>query len=189
LSSIFAANNNKMKKLTSPSILAICFCLFLTACNTATPENYFDRAVLNSNSLVGFAGEGLERELDQPSAKMVDGDVNHPVAIKRKEVMDNKIQFLEEDLAKLKKLKETADTKEMLLTSIALHEYILPVYKNEYQQVARLYDGIGGKEEIQAAIQAIHDKYYTRFDELYKKLIAIGKLYASKHNIKVDWRS
>ena len=155
----------------------------------ATPENYFDRAVLTTNSMIGFANEGLERELDQPSAKMVDGDINHPVPMKRKEIIDNKIQNLEEDLAKLKRLKETADTKEMLQTSIALYEYILPVYKNEYQQLAKLYDGIGGVEEIQAAKDAIHDKYYNGFDELYKKLIAIGKLYASKHNIKVDWRS
>jgi hypothetical protein len=176
-----------MKKNTALSIVAVC--IFLSACNMATPENYFDRAVLNTNALVGFAGEGMQRELDQPSAKMVDGDVNHPVPMKRKEIVDNKIRFLEEDLKELKQLKETADTKEMLQTSISLYEYILPVYKNEYQQLAKLYDGIGGLEEIQIASQAIHDKYYSRFDELYKKLIAIGKSYAAKHNIKVNWGS
>jgi hypothetical protein len=175
-----------MKKITTLLILA--GCLFLSACNTATPENYFDRAVLNSNSFADFASESMQRQLDQPSAKMVNGDVNHPVPMTRKEIMDDKIQFLEEDLGKLKGLKETADTKEMLQTSIALHEYVLRVYKNEYMQLAKLYDDIGGVEEIEAATTAIHDKYYDGFDELYKKLITIGKLYASKHNIKVDWR-
>jgi hypothetical protein len=178
-----------MKRITTLPILAVSFCLLLTACNTATPENYFDRAVLNTNYFIGFANDGLQREMDQPSAKMVDGDVNHPVPMTRKEIIDGKIEYLEESLEKLKDLKETADTKEMLRTSIALYELILPVYKNEYQELAKLYDGIGGTEQIQIATEAIHDKYYNRFDDLYKKLIGIGKLYAAKHNIKVDWRS
>lgn len=170
-------------------ILAICFCLLVSACNTTTPENYFDYAVLNTNGLVGFAGQGMQRELDQPSATMVNGDINHPVPMKREEIVDQKIRFLEESLDKLKDLKETADAKEMLQASIALYEYILPVYKNDYRQLAKLYDGIGGTEEIQIATQAIHDKYYDKFDAMYKKLIGIGKSYAAKHNIKVNWGS
>ncbi|MEI9810085.1 MAG: hypothetical protein WDO16_20680 [Bacteroidota bacterium] len=153
----------------------------------STPENYFDRAVLNTNTLVGFANDGLQRELDQPSMKMVNGDKDHPVQMKRREIMDNKIRFLEEDMGKLNGLKETDDTREMLQTSKALNEYVLAVYKNEYQQLAKLYDDIADKDQVQSLIQSIHDKYYAGFDELYKKLIAIGKSYAEKHSIKVNW--
>lgn len=176
-----------MKKIASSLVSLSCFCLLLPACNTATPENYFDRAVLNSNMLVGFANRGLERELEQPSVKMVDGDVNRTEPMKRKEIIDGKIQYMEEQLGKIKNLKITDDTKEMLESSIGLHEYVLPVYKNEYQQLAKLYDDGAPNEQTQSLTQLIHDKYYPRFDELYNKLIATGKVYAAKHNIKVNW--
>jgi hypothetical protein len=175
-----------MKKVTSFLVLMACYCLLLVSC-TATPETYFGEAVLTSNTLVGFANNGLQRELDQPSVKMVNGDVNNPVPMKRKEVIDGKIEYMEEQLGKIKKLKKTDDTKELLETSINLYEYVFPVYKNEYQQLAKLYDDAAPNEQIQSATQSIHDKYYPRFDELYNKLIAIGKLYAAKHDIKVNW--
>jgi hypothetical protein len=176
-----------MKKVTSSLFLIIYCSLLWVGCNTASPEDYFARAVLNSNMLVGFANNGLERELDQPSVKMVDGDANRTEPMKRKEIIDGKIQYMEEQLGKIKNLKVTEDTKEMLDASISLHEHVLPVYKNEYQQLAKLYDESAPKEQIQSLTQSIHDKYYPRFDELYNKLIAVGKVYAAKHGIKVNW--
>lgn len=175
-----------MKKIASFLVLIACYCLLLVSC-TATPETYFGEAVLTSNTLVGFANDGLQRELDQPSVKMVNGDVNNPVPMKRKEIIDGKIEYIEEQLGKIKKLKKTDDAKEMLETSTSLFEYVLPVYKNEYEQLAKLYDDAAPKEQIQALTQSIHDKCYPRFDELYNKLIAIGKVYAAKHDIKVNW--
>lgn len=176
-----------MKKIVSTLASIGCFCLLLPSCNTASPEDYFARAVLNSNMLVGFANNGLVRELDQPSVKMVDGDVNRTEPMKRKEIIDGKIQYMEEQLGKIKNLKVTDDTKEMLEASISLHEHVLPVCKNEYQQLAKLYDDGAPKEQIQSLTQSIHDKYYPHFDELYNKLIAVGKVYAAKHDIKVNW--
>lgn len=105
----------------------------------------------------------------------------------RDEVLAAKIQFLDEYFEKLKNLKETTDTKDMLQTSVALYEFVLPVYKAEYKQLARLYDEGAPKEQIQSQARLIHDKYYPRFNELYNKLIEIGKLYAGRHSIKVNW--
>lgn len=178
-----------MKKCTPFRILIACCFGLLTACNTATHEKYFDLAVLNCNMMMGFANNGLERELDQPSGKMVNGDKDQVVAMKRKEIIDGKIEYLQGAFEKIKQLKVTEDTKDMLQASVALYEYILPVYKTEYQQLAKLYDEGGNKDQIQALTQAIHDKYYPRFDELFNKLTTIGKVYAEKHNIKVNWGS
>ena len=159
--------------------------LFFTACNTATPEQYFDRAVLNSNTLVGFAGERPISELEYPSVKMAkDGSA---VPMQRKEILDQKIKFMEEDFAKLKGLEETAETKEMLQASIAIYEYVLPVLKTEYAQLANAYDEAASPETIKSETQVIHEKYYTHYNELYQKLIGIGKVYAAKHSIKVNW--
>ena len=94
---------------------------------------------------------------------------------------------METNLKKLQGLNETEDTKEVVHASMALHEYILPVYKTEYQQLAKLYDEGASDESIQAQAQAIKDRYAPKFDELYNKLIGIGKLFAERHNIKVNW--
>ena len=176
-----------MKRIPFLTIMC-CYCLFI-ACNTAAPERYFDLAVLNSNMMMGFANGGLQRELDQPSVKMSETNKDQVVPMKRKEIIDGKIKYLEEELGKLKQLKQTDDAKDIMQASLALNEYILPVYKTEYLQLAKLYDDGASKEEIQSFSKAIHDKYYSRFDELYNKLITAGKTYAERHNIKVNWRS
>jgi hypothetical protein len=176
-----------MRKFVQSRFLIICCSCLLTDCNTASPEKYFDIAVLNCNMMMGFANDGMQRELDQPPVKLAEGSKDKTVSLERKEVIDGKIQFLEENLEKLKQLKETADTKELLQASLALHEYVLPVYKTGYLQLAKLYDGEAPKESIHSTVQAIHDKYFFRFDELFNRLTAIGKPYAERHNIKVNW--
>ena len=108
--------------------------LLLTACNMALPENYFDQAVLNCNMMMGFAGEGLERQLEQPTVKLVEGSKDQTAPMKRKEVIEDKINFLDRAYATIKNLKETGDTKDMLHASVALYDYVLPVYKTEYLQ-------------------------------------------------------
>lgn len=73
-------------------------------------------------------------------------------------------------------------------TSLDLYEYVLPVYQNEYFHLAKLYDQGASKEEKESYSQAVMNKYALRYEELYDKLITQGKVYAQKHNIKVEWR-
>jgi len=170
------------------TVAILCFYLLLLCmgCNSVTPEKCFDIAVLNSNMLVGFANEGQIRELESPSVKMSENG-NGTVAMSRSDLVQAKVDFVEGNLKKLKGLKETEDQKEMVQASLALHDYILPVYKTEYQQLAKLYDEGSSKESIQLQSQAIHDRYAFKFDDLYNKLIGIGKSFAERHNIKVNW--
>ena len=176
-----------MKKFIPLLVFIACCYGFFTACNTITPENYFDIAVLNCNMMHGFAGEGLQRELENPTVKLVEGTKDQTAPMKRKEIIDSKIQFIAPNLEKIKHLKQTDDTRDMLQASLSLYEYVLPVYKNEYQQLAKLYDDGASKEQIQSFGQSIHDKYYSGFEELFNKLTAVAKPYAERHNIKVNW--
>ena len=163
------------------------YCLLLLACNTATPEKYFDEAVLNTNMMMGFASDVFERQLEQPSVKLVEGTTNQTAPMKRKEVVDNQIHYLDESFAKLKDLRETADTKKMLQASVAVYEYVLPVYKNEYIQLAKLYDDGAPKEQVASLSKSIRDKYFTGFRERIDTLVEAGKIYAAEHQIKVNW--
>lgn len=168
-------------------ILAVACYTLLTACTASSPEQYFDLAVLNCNMMHGFAGEGLRRELESPGVKLVEGTKDQTEPMKRTEIIDNKIQIIESNLEKIEKLEQTDDTKEMLQSSVALYQYVLPVYKNEYKQLARLYDESATKTQIESQEQLIENKYYSNFETLFNKLTSIAKPYAAKYNIQVKW--
>lgn len=161
-------------------------CFAFTSCQTATPEKSFDVAVLNSNMLVGFANDGFWRELESPSVKMGKSK-DEIIPMQRSEVIDAKVKFVEENLDKLKTLGQTDDNKEIVQASLALYQFVLPVYKNEYAQVAKALDGGASKETAAQEATAIHDKYAAKFESLYNALINNGKLYAEKHHIDVKW--
>jgi hypothetical protein len=160
-------------------------CLLLVSCEMPTPENYFDRAVLNCNIMHGFAGSGLRRQLESPSVKL--GANHQTVPMARKEVIDNTITSLETNFEKVKKLKETDDARDILRASVALYEYVLPIYKTEYQQLAKLYDERAPREQIDSLAQTIETKYRPGFAKLFDRLTAAGKPYAARHEIKVNW--
>ncbi|MEP6747009.1 MAG: hypothetical protein ABJB86_04755 [Bacteroidota bacterium] len=176
-----------MKKISTLFLLAAGCCMLLIACNTTTPENYFDRAVLNCNMMMDFANDGMQREFEQPSVKLVEGTKDQTAPMKRKEIIDDKIKYLDESFSKIKALKETDDTRVMLKASVALYEYVLPVYKNEYVQVAKLYDDNAPKEQIETLSKTIRDKYSAGFLQRFDALTNAGKPYAERHSIKVNW--
>lgn len=164
---------------------SLCMALFIS-CNSAPPEKYFDVAVLNSNVVVGFAGKRMIYELENPSVRL-DEKNGGTTTMKRAEMVDSKIEFAELMIRNLKHLKETDDTKTIIDASLAMYKFILPVYKNEYTKLAKLYDDGAVTLQIQQVSQALQDKYSSRFDTLYSKLIEEGKGYAKKYNIKVNW--
>lgn len=167
-------------------LLAFFYHLIFASCNTATPEKYFDVAVLNSNMQFGFADEGLLRQLESPSVKL-DEKTQQTLPMKRMDIINDKTKFVEEELEKLKNLPENEDSKDILQKSFALHEFVLAVYKNEYSKLAALYDESAPKQQIEEQAKLIHNKYFLQYEKLYNELISSGKLYADKHAIKVNW--
>ena len=176
-----------MKKNNAFIFLIISYCFLLLSCNTATPENYFDIAVLNVNLLTGFASDGLARELESPSEKLIEGTKDQSAPMKRKEIIDDKIKFVKENFEKLKNLKVTDDARDILQASNALHKYVLPVYEKEYSQLAKLYDSGAPKEQVTSLTELINKTYFPQFEKKLNTLTAAGKLFATRHNILVHW--
>lgn len=166
--------------------IATALMIVLLSCNSPSPEKAFDVAVLNTNVIVGFANTRMERELEAPSMKM-GKNKDEVIQMKREEVVENKIKFAEENYAKLKGFSQTDDTKDIIQKSMALHELILPVYKNEYRQLAKMYDSHAPQADIEKMSKSIHDKYFLTFEAAYNELIGSGKLYAKEHDIEVRW--
>ena len=166
------------------------FLLLLTvsamySCNTASPEKTFDIAALNCNLIYGFADRMMEEQLASPSIKLVDEKTNATAPMKRKEVIDQKIQAIEDNYNKVKDLSVNDENKAMIEASKALYEFVLPVYKNEYTELAKLYDENAPQEKIDAIQRTIIDKYQKRFNELYDNEIKLGTAYAEAHGIEV----
>ena len=57
---------------------------FLSSCNFASPETYFDEAVLNVNLITPFGGQAALSSLAQPSVKLVPGTKDQAAPMARK---------------------------------------------------------------------------------------------------------
>jgi hypothetical protein len=174
-----------MNKILTLLLFAACVCLF-PSCQKATPQETFDRAVLNTNLLQGFAGSGMKYQLDHPSVKL-DPASGKTAPMMRKEIVEDKIRSIDEASQKVGKLSETEDNRDMVRASIALYEYVLPVYRNEYVQLAGLYDSGAAKADIDAALKSIADKYLKGYQERTDALLTAGRPFAERHGINVKW--
>jgi hypothetical protein len=105
----------------------------------------------------------------------------------RKEIIEDQIQRVEGNLTKIKALPDSEETRDMVQTSIKLHEFVLPVYKTEHRELAKLYDEGGSEQERVLKAQEIDIKFLAGFQALFNRLVELGKPYATKHNIKVEW--
>lgn len=163
-----------------------CFAVIslLSSCSHS-PREYFDRAALNVNLLSGFAGYELTRDLSMPSEKLVDEKTMKMAPVSRAEVVKEKLARAEENYQKVKDLGNNAEADEMLKASAALYEFVIPVYKNEYTQLAALYDANAPAEKIAAAEKNITDKYASKFEALYNNVVKTGIAYAEKNGIEV----
>lgn len=174
-----------MKKVIAP-FLIISVATFLISCGTPPPDQVFARVVLNTNLLFGFAGSGMQRELASPSVKLTDEKSGATAPMKRAEVVKTKLDIVEENYTKVKALSSNDETKDMLNAAVALYEFVIPVYKNEYTELAALYDEGAPADKVAALEKTIQEKYRAKFEELYKAVGTTGKAYAAKHNIPVQ---
>ena len=159
-------------------------CLLLFSCSN-TPEEYFGKAALNCNLLYGFAGYELNRDLATPAEKLTDEKTLKTTPMKRIEVVQEKLARVQENYEQVKALGSNAGAAAMIKASLALYEYVLPVYKNEYMQLAQLYDSGAPAGQITAMEKSIGEKYEPEFLRLYESVWAAAKPYAQQHGIRV----
>ncbi|SHL60786.1 hypothetical protein SAMN05444266_104149 [Chitinophaga jiangningensis] len=164
------------------------FVLFLAACAPESPQHFFEQAVLNTNLVNDFDPKSFGRTLEQNTIEYPDIPSSKKKGDEAQEVVKMKILTSERALENIKKLSANDDeTKAIKENSIALFEMVIPVYKNEYMQYAKLCDTKGSAEEKAAILTKIEQNYapkvYQQLDALYQK----GKVYAEKNDIEVNW--
>jgi len=171
--------------------LATCICLFISSCSIPeSPEKFFDIAVLNSNMFTDFASPNLPRYIALETKEYPDIPSSKKKGDEAQTFINNKIAYMDQAAEKVKKLTASNDEeKEIKQLSLNLYALILPVYKNEYLNYARLCDKKGSEEERNAIVKSIDEKYGAQFDQQFTNLMDKAKVYAEKHNIQVNWGS
>lgn len=184
LSNIFAATYSLTMKLRT--ILSAGVVLSLVACNTTTPERYFDVSVLNANTLGRFGGKEIYEMLqeapqtyDEKSKKMVSSSyVDH---------VKFRIAYAEKAYQDIQALPETEETKAMIEASKDLFGYAIDKEKNGYLSIAAMKDAHAAEDSIKQAAVSFNQQYADAFGQKYDKLMELGKAYADKHHIKVEF--
>ncbi|RYY70891.1 MAG: hypothetical protein EOO13_05020 [Chitinophagaceae bacterium] len=160
------------------------FYIFLScSCNATQPERYLAVTVGPSNTLAGFAHNTFSRLMKNPPAK-TSGD-GHPAVLTRKELIEEKIRFSRQMLVRLQQMEYSPEERDIVTSSIALHQFVIQVYETDYMLLARLYDDGASIKTIERFDSAIKNKYANMFELHYENLIRGGKLYAAKHKLKV----
>lgn len=167
-------------------LLCALLLILLPSCSDS-PRTCFERAVLNCNLFHDFAGKGMERQLESPSVKLTDAKTGASAPMTRREVVEGKIASVEQSLAKVRQLRQTEDNRNIVQASLALHEYVLPVYRDDYQRLAKLYDDGAAKEAIAQLSASIATRHGAPFAALSDRLTEAGKAYAARHDLKVRW--
>lgn len=175
-----------VKKIQSLCFVSIL--LLLVSCQSTSPENFFDQAVLNTNLISQFEpysfGKMLEKHTveypDKPSSKKNGTEAQH--------IVESKILHIENALEKVKALDANdEERKQIKQNSIELFEAALSVYKNEYLQYAKLCDEKSTSPEKEAILKKVEEYDLPKIVKLMDSLYEKGKVFAAKHNINVNW--
>lgn len=171
--------------------IAFAFTLTLSLCLQSCaedPDKFFGVAVLNTNTMSDFGTPILAKHINDETKEFADipsSKKNGDEAIKH---IQNNILYMEKSLNDIKALNDNSEErKEIKQRSIALYEFALPVYKNEYTAYAKLCDAKAPQEQKDELIKTIEEKYNAGFEERYAALLEKGKSFAKDNNLNVDW--
>jgi len=168
-------------------ILAVVLVLCFTSCSESA-DTFFGKAVLNTNMINDFGTPILAKRINDQTIEFPDIPSSKNKGDEAVNDVKNKILYLEKSLNDIKALADGDDLRKTIKNeSIALYEYVIPVYKNEYMSYAKLCDGKAPQEQKDKIIKAIEQKYYPTFEAKYDALLTNAKVFAHKNNLNVNW--
>lgn len=160
--------------------------LSLAACNTTTPEKYFDVSVLNANAIGRFGGKEIYETL-QETPQSFDEKSKKMVPSSYVEYVKFRTSYAEKAYKDVQALKETEETKAMLNASKDLFSFAVDKQKKDYLSIAAMKDAHAPDDSIKQAAIRFNEQYQDAFAQKYDKLMELGKAYADKHNIKIQF--
>lgn len=171
----------------APAVMVISSLSFLSCSEPA--DKFFATAILNTNTITDFATPTLARHIDEETAEFPGTPSDNKNGNEAQKLLQNNILYMEKSLNDIKALNANSeDRKAIKEKSIALYEFVIPVYKDEYTEYAKLCDSKANPADKEALATLIEHKYSARFETMYTDLISSGKAFAEENKLNVDWK-
>lgn len=177
-----------MKKNITFFVAFLGLLIGMISCNTPSPDSFFQTTILNVNIIRDFSSENTTRELESQAVEFE----GHPESKKNgneaQQVIENKVAYIKQTIEEINALTPPdEDAKLIKEKSLALFNYVLPVYENDYMKMAKQCDAKDSKENIETLAIEIDKKYGDEFSNKHDELLNLGKSYADKHNLNVKF--
>ncbi|GAA4785762.1 hypothetical protein GCM10023231_12050 [Olivibacter ginsenosidimutans] len=155
--------------------------LICLSCSKTRPEKYIAVTALNSNLVSTayrpmFLNELMERKYKNQL----------PGTSAEEYVRDRAIKPVDEAIEKVKQLKETAETKELIAAALEVMTYGKTIFEHEYKSIAELIDKERPLEEIDKAITEMYDNTETGMAERFDRLDTLALKYARANKVPFD---
>lgn len=172
----------------SAPILIAAFAISVQSC--AEPaDKFFATAILNTNTISDFGTPILAKHINDETVEFPDIPSSKKNGDEAGKLISNNILYMEKSLNDIKALSATShDRKAIKEKSIALYEFVIPVYKNEYTNYAKLCDSKADQAQKDALANSIEQKYAAKFEKMYIDLMETGKAFADENKLNVDWK-
>ena len=183
---MFHSSFDHMKefKLQIAGIIMLLAIMF-SSCQPSA-DKYFGTAALNCNTFSNFGSNELKLFLMSPP-QTYDFEKK---AMKTSTFQEYfKFQCIDnavEGYNKVKDLPITDETRKMITASLALYDYCIPRYQQEYLAIAKMKDDNKPQAEIETALQKFDNTYSQQFLVKYNAAWDEGMIYAKAHDIKVS---
>ncbi|MBS7563033.1 hypothetical protein KHS38_01335 [Mucilaginibacter sp. Bleaf8] len=182
MSDIFKSFAGRLS-ITSIILLTI----FLASCSEPA-DKFFGTAVLNTNTINDFGTPLLAKHINDETIEFPDIPSSKKKGNEALIHVQNSVLYMEKSLKDIKALSAGDKSRATIKAqAIALYEFVIPIYKNEYTAYAKLCDAKAPQVQKDEIIKSIAEKYNARFEELFTTLIDNGKAFAREHDLKVNW--
>ena len=181
--------NNISKTFNHYYSIALLLVLSLFAQSCAEPaDKFFATAILNTNTISDFGTPILVKHINDETVEFPDIPSSKKNGDEAGKLISNNILYMEKSLNDIKALNANSDDRKAIKEkSIALYEFVIPVYKNEYTNYAKLCDSKADQTKKDELAKSIEQKYAARFEKMYTDLMNTGKAFADENKLNVDW--
>jgi len=181
---------NIIKIFTQYFTIALLVIISLSSQSCAEPaDQFFDTAILNTNTINDFATPVLAKHINDETTEFPDIPSSKKNGDEAQKLIKNNILYMEKSLNDITELNANSDERKSIKEkSIALYEFVIPVYKNEYTNYAKLCDSKADQIKKDKLEHSIEQKYGAKFEKMYTDLLDSGKAFASENKLNVDWK-
>ncbi|WP_109435087.1 MULTISPECIES: hypothetical protein [Aquimarina] len=163
----------------------------IVGCSGDTPDSYFGKTTLNVNRYFNFGKRDFtsmqQSQKQNMLIKLSDSEIGYTESYVE-HIETYLIPLINEDIKKVKDLKPTTDTQELIDASLEVYTFIQQSYETDYMAIAKMMDAKESQNKIDAAIEQLQAEKASLLNDKKNKLYFIAKPFAEKNGINAEFR-